>query len=109
MTKKNDRTDQLIFDLTGHVREWVRDYVPEKGKSAPRNELDWCQPKSDNANRVTFRGGSFLSSDPNESWTFFVSSPQPDNDSSLEDVGFRLVLDRPHFLPVETDLPNDGP
>ncbi|MBI1324449.1 protein kinase [bacterium] len=110
MVYREDRTDQLIFDMTGNVSEWVRDYVPEINAAIqPPMAKDDFSDKNDTNSRVTFRGGSFLS-DISNAETTFVGPPKTDDfDNADQGIGFRIVLDVRRYVPVDKALPPENP
>lgn len=103
-SRRFDKTDQGIVDMTGNVREWCRDvWAPYSASPTPlQNPTGPPVPKSGPVEYV-MRGGSFTI------WADRVRTTRPRRpaedegattselaeDQTAEDLGFRVVLERP--------------
>ncbi len=98
----DDETDQMVFDMTGNVREWCLDvYKPypaiiaeNKGPDQPLHDPRvGSEPETDNPKLAyVVRGGSFMLQ-PEDAMVFQRGGVPADQE--LNDLGFRVVIECP--------------
>jgi serine/threonine-protein kinase len=106
---EKDRTEQLVYDLTGNVREWCRD-IFALYQVTENPVVDPVGPEAPKGAKPSYviRGGSFATSpdirttrprrpDPQDKQD--RANEQMDDDGTSDDVGFRVVIEWPPRKP----------